>query len=84
MIKVPATRIGRLRHDIRRTLGRSTVTARVLARITGQGIAMTKAIVPGNSGKLLLRNAYRLLGRRSSWDPPHILDGPMRAHYHVL
>jgi len=80
MIKVPATRIRRLRHDIRLTLGRSTVNARVLARITGQGIAVTKAIVPG---KLLLRNAYRLLDRGSSWDPPLLLDGPMRAHYHV-
>ena len=85
MIKVPATRIRRLRHDIRCTLGRSTVTARVLARITGQCIAMTKAIVPG---KLLLRNAYRLLGRRSGWDSPLLLDSPTRDDltwwYHAL
>ena len=85
MIKVPANRIRRLRHDIKRTLGRSTVTARVLARITGQCIAMTKAIIPG---KLLLRNAYRLLSRRSSWDSPLVLDSPTKDDltwwYHAL
>lgn len=85
MIKVPANRIRQLRHDIKRTLGRSTVTARVLARITGQCIAMTKVIIPG---KLLLRNAYRLLSRRSSWDSPLILDSPTKDDltwwYHAL
>ena len=85
MIKVPANRIRRLRHDIKRTLGRSTVTARVLARITGQCIAMTKAIIPG---KLLLRNAYCLLSRRSSWGSPLILDSPTKDDltwcYHAL
>ena len=46
---------------------------------------MTKAIVPG---KLLVRNAYRLLGRRSSRDSPLLLDGPTRDDltrwYHAL
>lgn len=58
---------------------------RVLARIAGQCIVVTKAIVPG---KLLVRNAYRLLGRRSSWDSPLLLDGSTRDDltrwYHAL
>jgi len=76
VIKVPATRIRRLKRDIRRDLARPTVTARVLARITGQCIAMTKAIVPG---RLLLRNAYWLLSRRSSWDTPLTLNNPTKG-----
>ncbi|GFR97329.1 Pol polyprotein [Elysia marginata] len=40
------------------------VTARFLARVAGQLISMTKAIVPT---KLLLRNVYRLLSLKKSW-----------------
>ena len=51
--------------------------ARVLARIAGQCIVMTKALVLG-----------KLLGRRSSWDSPLLLDGPTRDEltrwYHAL
>ena len=85
MIKVPTNRIRRLRHDIKRTLGWSTVTIRILACITGQCIAMTKVIIPG---KLLLRNAYHLLSRRSSWNSPLVLDSPTKDDltwwYHTL
>ena len=46
---------------------------------------MTKAIIPG---KLLLRNAYRLLSRQSSWDSPLVLDSPTKDDltwwYHAL
>ena len=51
--------------------------ARVLARIAGQCIVMTKALVLG-----------KLLGRRSSWDSPLLLDGPTKDDltrwYHAL
>jgi hypothetical protein len=63
-IKIPVDRINRLRKDIRRVLRKQTVCARILARICGQCIAMSKVIIPG---KLLLRNAYRLLKHRHTW-----------------
>ena len=69
MIKVPATEARYPSHP-----ELVNCNARVLARIAGQCIVMTKAIVPG---KLLVRNAYRL-GRRSSWDSPLLLDGRTR------
>lgn len=40
---------------------------------------MTKAIVPG---KLLVRNAYRLLGRRSSWDSRSCWTVPQETTLH--
>ena len=84
MIKVPATRILRLRHDIRRTLSWSTVTHGTCTH-SGTVYCYDKSLVPG---KLLVRNAYRLLGRRSSWDSPLLLDGPTRDDltrwYHAL
>ena len=57
-LNIPQKRITKLKHDITRTLKKGITTARNLARITGQCISMSKAILPG---KLLLRNLYRLL-----------------------
>ena len=65
VISVLNKRLQRLRHDIRRTLNRQKITARDLARITGQCVSMAWAISPG---KLLLRACYRLLASRVSWD----------------
>lgn len=70
-IKIPHERIHRLRKDIRRTLSKGTSTARFLARVAGQCVAMAEAIIPA---KLLLRNVYRLLATRHSWDATLILD----------
>ena len=63
-IKIPARRISKLNRDIKRVLSGGYVKARFLARICGQCISFTKAILPT---KLLLRDLYRLLRSRSSW-----------------
>ena len=70
-IEIPRARVTRLRHDIRLLLNRKLVTARALARVAGQCIAMAKVVLPG---KLLLRNLYRLLRTRSSWNDKLYLD----------
>lgn len=46
-------------------------SARALARITGQCISMSKAVIPA---KLLLRNLYKLLRQRKYWQDILILD----------
>ena len=63
-IQIPTPRLKRLRHDINRALKNGKLSARALAKITGQCISMSKAILPA---KLLLRNIYRDLSTRSSW-----------------
>ena len=70
-IEIPKRRITRLRHDIKLVLNKGVVSARGLARISGQCISMSKAILPA---KLLLRNLYRLLRSRTSWQDKLILD----------
>ena len=76
VIKVPGDRIRKAKKDIRRVLSGTYVKARQLARVTGQLISMSKAILPA---KLLLRNAYRLLKSRDSWESELVVDGPTRA-----
>ena len=63
-IQVSPERIRKLRKDLRRALKAQCLTARALAKIAGQCVSMTLAIVPG---KLMLRNIYRLLASRRSW-----------------
>lgn len=70
-IDVPSNRIYKLRKDIRYCLKKGTIKARFLARIAGQCISMCKAVLPG---KLLLRNIYRLLTTRCSWDDILCID----------
>lgn len=65
LIKIPAQRVLKLKRDINRALTQQSVKARFLAKICGQCISFTKAIVPT---KLLLRNLYRLLSTRQSWN----------------
>ena len=50
-IVIPHNRIYKLKKDIKRVLSKTSVSARTLARVAGQCIGMTKAIIPG---KLLL------------------------------
>ena len=64
-IKVMPEKIRKLRRSINSCLDSNIVTARYLARIIGQCIAMAKAILPG---KLLLRNCYKDLRQKTSWD----------------
>ena len=69
-ISIPKDRIQKLHRDIKRTLSCDYVKARFLARICGQCISFAKAILPA---KLLLRNLYSVLSRRSSWSDSLIL-----------
>ena len=64
VIKVTPDRIRKVRKDIGRVLKHQSVTARGLARITGQCVSVSKCVLPA---KLLLRNVYRLLKTRLSW-----------------
>ena len=64
-VKVLSAKIRKLRRAIQKALSLKVITARNLARLIGQCVAMAKAIMPA---KLLLRNAYRLLSSRSHWE----------------
>ena len=75
VVRISATRVRQLHKDIRRVLCQTCVSARVLARICGQCVSMAKAVLPG---KLLLRNAYRLLEQRSTWGDLLQLDTATR------
>jgi len=70
-IEIPGARIRKVKHDISRILKSESVTARALARVAGQLVSMTKAILPT---KLMLRNVYRLLSSRKSWSDTLQLD----------
>ena len=70
-ISIPKARIYKLKRDIKRVLVKGSASSRFIARICGQCISFTKAIVPT---KLLLRNLYRLLGSRQSWSDILLLD----------
>jgi ribonuclease HI len=65
MLQIPNSRIRKLKRSLDGMLQKTCASARLLARIAGQCISMTKAIVPG---KLLLRNLYRLLAKKQSWE----------------
>ena len=64
-IKVKHNKIHKLRRHIRGALKAGSVQVRSLARIAGECVAMVKAVLPA---KLLLRNIYRTIAKRSSWD----------------
>ena len=73
-LKIPNARVRKLHRSLEGMLQKTHVTARLLARIAGQCIAMTKVIVPG---KLLLRNLYRLLPMKTAWDDVLQIDQAM-------
>ena len=76
MLTIPGERIRRLKWSIKQALEKQTISARSLARIAGQCVSMTFVIFPG---KLLLRNIYRLLVKKKSWDDTLTIDmGAMR------
>ena len=70
-ITVPNDRIVILKKDILRALKCCSINVRKLARIAGQCVSMTKAILPA---KLLLRNIYRVIATRQSWSSIVQLD----------
>ncbi len=70
-LEIPRSRIKSLRHDISRLLRTGKGSARALARVAGQCVSMCKVILPS---KLLLRNLYRLLKTRTSWQDQLLLD----------
>jgi len=75
-LMVPKERLYKLRKDLKRVLAHSQVKARILARITGQCVSMAKAIMPA---KLLLRNAYRLLASKITWEDMLQIDSATRS-----
>lgn len=75
-ISIPKERITRVKKDIVRILKKGSATARGLARVAGQCISMMKAILPA---KLLLRNLYRCLSKKLSWQQNLIIDPATRT-----
>ena len=63
----------KLRRDIQRALQKPVIQARALARIAGQCVAMAQVILPA---KLLLRNVYRILATKRSWQDLLLLTAP--------
>ena len=75
-ILIPATRIRKLKKDIKRVLHQGQATARMIARIAGQCVAMAEVILPA---KLLLRDVYRVLNQKRSWqDTVKLTQGAAR------
>ena len=75
-IKVLPQKIRKMRCAIVPCLNSNSISARGLARITGQCMSMTKAIV---LGKLLSRNVYRVLASRNNWNSLLVLPQQARA-----
>ena len=70
-LSVPKDRLKKVKRDITRVLTKGSASARALARIAGQCISMTKAVIPA---KLLLRNLYRCLKQKSNWQDTLVID----------
>ena len=69
-IKVPHSRIRKVRKDLRRLLDSTCFSGRRLAVVLGQCVSMARAIFPA---KLMLRNAYHLLSTKKDWDSKGLL-----------
>ena len=65
LITVPKSKVSKLKQDLSRALKRPRISARLLARFAGRCISMLAAVFPC---KLKLRNVYRLLNSRRSWE----------------
>lgn len=72
IVKVQSSRISKLNRAIRRALKERYIKVRSLAKIAGQCVSTAWAVTPG---KLLLRNIYRLLSKRDSWDSNLAISG---------
>ena len=78
-IKVMQSKVRKLKSAIRRALSLNLLSARQLARIAGQCIAMTKAVLPA---RLLLRNIYRTIASKRDWQSMLFLDKHCREDLH--
>ena len=65
ILKVPPKKIIKLKKDINRILKLEYVSARVLAKISGQCNFICKAVLPG---RLMLRNLYKLIKSKLTWE----------------
>ncbi len=73
-IQILSRKIHKVKRLIRAILQqRQRVAVRTLAKFTGQCVAMMKAVLPA---PLLLRNIFRLIAQRSSWNDYTALDLP--------
>ena len=72
-LRVLPAKIRKLRRAIVKTLNALMISARGLAKVAGQCIAMTKAIVPG---KLLLCNIYRVIASQKDWEDKELVLSP--------
>lgn len=70
-VHVPSSRIRKVRRSIKKVVEIGYASARIIARIAGQCISMCKVILPC---KLLLRNLYRLLKTKRSWQDILAID----------
>ena len=69
IIKVDTKRITRLKKQIRCVIKKEFVSARVLAKTAGLCVSTAFAVTPA---KLFLRNTYRVLSSRTSWDDKNL------------
>ncbi len=70
-IRATKEKLHKLKRSIRYTLRKQEVSARQLARVAGQCIAISAAIIPG---RMMLRGVYQLLATRQSWESRIKLD----------
>ena len=70
-IKVLHEKVKKLKYCIRRALIKESLPVRQLAKIAGMCIAMTRAVIPA---KLLLRNIYRCIAKKTSWSSIITID----------
>lgn len=70
-VYISGAKLHKLKKDIKRALVRRKIQARQLAKIAGQAISMSKAVLPG---KLKLRAIYAVLQTRNSWSDLIVLD----------
>ena len=71
ILTVSKERITRLKKQIRLVLKKQTIPVRVLAKTAGLCISTAFAVSPG---KLFLRDTYRLISSRTSWDDTVLID----------
>ena len=74
-LQVTQKKLHKLKRHLATAVKSESVSARFLAKIGGECIAMMKAILPA---KLLLRNLYRTLSTKSSWESKVFIDNNCR------
>ena len=70
-LQVTQKKLHKLRRHLQQAIKSEVVSARFLAKIGGECIAMMKAVLPA---KLLLRNLYKTLSSKMSWDSNVVID----------